>query len=356
MDLYEQTALDVLTLLSQLNPGAFSLVSEYVWLFDDVNRDEVEALMALLALVDKFQQGDPLVAGALGGAGWLSDGILREEVSFLEGLTRMSSAEPLALAEALSDPTLVKIPSSTLSPRPSLGPLVSISDLTWTKDGLTEVEQKALTDLQTFERDFPEMAEFILSYPWVADGITDDEQLALNHILVITQGGPLAKLFDTPLPDSEYRKIVDRMPGHYYLMDGITAGERQFLVQVAELPDMATMVANFIAGDPNEGDHAAAKPAPAPTPTPASDSSTVNFPWAQDGLTAIEQEAIGYLQDLQRRDEYVAGEVMQAPWLPDGVDEGERRLLCLIASNPETSTGLAIFLTTSPSTTLPACP
>ena len=67
---------------------------------------------------------------------------------------------------------------------------MAVADLPWTKEGLPELERKALSDLQTFEREYPDMAEFVLSYPWVADGITEDEQLALHYLLVITQGSP----------------------------------------------------------------------------------------------------------------------------------------------------------------------
>ena len=140
------------------------------------------------------------------------------------------------------------------------------------------------------------------------------------------------------------------MRHHYYLMDGDTTVERQFLGEVTELVELVTIVVNFIATDPNEGGYTPAPPTPAPTPTPTPKpvANPVNFPWAQDGLTDIEREATGYLQDVQSRDEFVGGEVLNAPLLPDGIDEGERRLLCHIASSQETSDTYAIFLTNSP--------
>ena len=73
-------------------------------------------------------------------------------------------------------------------------------------------------------------------------------------------------------------------------------------------------------------------------------------------MTDIAREDTGYLHDVQSRDEFVGGEVLNAPLLPDGIDEGERRLLCHIASSQETSDTYAIFLTNSPSSDLPACP
>ncbi len=362
LNLNESAALDILNLISQKYPSVFAVVPSVSWLADGVDAQEINAMLALFQIIDRFPPGDTSLAQVFSETPWLLDDITSSELSYLNNVAR-TIKDPATIIEDIRQTTFDQTTFDQTSsqappeaqPRPALGPLVTISDLTWAKDGLSELEQKALADLQTFERDYPEMADLILRYPWVSDGIAEDEQLALGHLLAITQGGSLAKLLGSSLPPHAYQDIVDRMPGHYYLMDGITPTERLFLRDISEIPEQSTMIASFISSEPIES-YAAATPAPAPTPTPSPAGGGLNFPWAQDGLTAVEQEAMGYLQDLQSRDEYVAGEVLKAPWLLDGIDEGERRLLCHIATNPETGTALAIFLSTVPSETLPACP
>ncbi len=315
----ELAALDILNLISQKYPAVFAMVPSVSWLADGVDAQEINAMLALFQIVDRVLSGDTSLAQVFSETPWLLDDITSRELSYLNHVARTIKDPATIIADirhtTFDQTTFDQTPSQTppeAQPRPALGPLVPVSELTWTGDGLTALEQKALADLQTFERDYPEMAEYVLSYQWVADGITEDEQLALGHLLTITQGGTFAKLLGTSLPPHVYQDIVDRMPGHYYLMDGITPTERLFLRDISETPEQSTMIASFISSEPRQ-DYAAATPAPTPTPTPSPTGSSLSFPWAQDGLTAIEQEAISYLQDLQSRDEYVAGEVLKAP-------------------------------------------
>ena len=358
----ELAALDILNLISQKYPAVFAMVPSVSWLADGVDAQEINAMLALFQIVDRVLSGDTSLAQVFSETPWLLDDITSRELSYLNHVARTIKDPATIIADirhtTFDQTTFDQTPSQTppeAQPRPALGLLVPVSELTWTGDGLTALEQKALADLQTFERDYPEMAEYVLSYQWVADGITEEEQLALGHILAIVQGDEVANILGYALADDQYRRLIDRMPHQYYLMDGITPTERLFLRDISEIPEQSTMIASFISSEPSEN-YAAVTPAPPPTPTPSPAGGALSFPWVQDGLTAIEQEAISYLQDLQGRDEYVAGEVLKAPWLPDGIDEGERRLLCHIATHPETGTALAIFLSTAPSATLPACP
>ena len=355
-NLTELAAMDMLSEIARVNPPMVPTLNSFPWLADKITSDKLDALVAILQLVLGFPPDDGSLAQALSEAPWLQDTLTMNEVFYLVRLAG-SSTEPAEIIEGIRNAVIADTPVTTAetSPRPELAPIVPISELGWTRDGLTDLEQLALTDLQTFDRDYPEMAEVILRYSWVADGINADEQLALTYLLTITQGGPLARLLGASLPPHVYQEIVDRLPRLYYLIDGIAPTDRLFLRDVSELPEQSTMIANFIASEPAQ-DYSAATPTPAPTPSPAPVGGAIDFPWVRDGLTAIEQEVVGYLRSLQNGDEFIAAEVMQAPWLADGVDEGERRLLCLVATHPDPSTGYAIFLTSSPSTGLPACP
>ena len=78
--------------------------------------------------------------------------------------------------------------------------------------------------------------------------------------------------------------------------------------------------------------------------------------WAQDGLTALEQETPGYLGRIEsRHGADVHGQVLALPWLSDGIANGDSRLLCLLAETPDAGRATAIALTVQPSTALPAC-
>ena len=189
MNSNEMIALDVLNEMLRLYPSAFTALKEYSWLSDTISADEFEGILGLLVIVDRFPTGDPSLLQALSETPWLQEGIGPSEAEFLNSVAR-NMEKPANKIDSLRNPALREIPSCTPPPGPTLGPLVAVADLPWTRDGLPELEQKALSDLQTFEREYPDMAEFVLSYPWVADGITEDEQLALHYLLVITQGGP----------------------------------------------------------------------------------------------------------------------------------------------------------------------
>ena len=98
------------------------------------------------------------------------------------------------------------------------------------------------------------------------------------------------------------------------------------------------------------------------TPTPIAGTSAVldgmwdlEFPWTQDGLTAIESEALGYLEMIRQDDRVFKALVSQHQWLSSGIGEEERRFLCLVASIGESATRYATVLVEEPSADLPEC-
>ena len=87
-----------------------------------------------------------------------------------------------------------------------------------------------------------------------------------------------------------------------------------------------------------------AVPTPTLAPTPIPASSLVNIPWVQDGLTDIEEEAVRYLLEIQRRHPSMAEDVLSALWLANGINESEEFFLCTLASVDETATAQAILV------------
>ena len=88
--------------------------------------------------------------------------------------------------------------------------------------------------------------------------------------------------------------------------------------------------------------------------SPIRDSSD-EFDWVQDGLTEIEEEALSYLQETQRRHPSVATTIINAPWLANGVDEYDRFILCTVATVSQTALAEAILTSMIPrgSATIP---
>ena len=99
-----------------------------------------------------------------------------------------------------------------------------------------------------------------------------------------------------------------------------------------------------------------------PTPTPVAGGTSaprgtpeVELPWTLDGLTAIEREALGYLETIRQDDFVYEALVSGHPWLSSGIGEDERRFLCLVASIAEPATRYAAVLAEEPSASTPEC-
>ena len=133
-----------------------------------------------------------------------------------------------------------------------------------------------------------------------------------------------------------------------WLANGINESEEFFLCTLASVDETATAQAILVnmvrrgATDLTPAVRDFLPPCPAPTPTPV--SSPDNFPWVQDGLTDIEEEAVRYLLEIQRRHPSMAGDVLSALWLANGINESEEFFLCTLASVDETATAQAILV------------
>ena len=171
-----------------------------------------------------------------------------------------------------------------------------------------------------------------LNFPWAQDGLTDIEREALGYLQVIQRN---------------HRSLAEEVLRTPWLGDDIVEGERTLLCILASVRESSAATAMFRAITPSGAEQYFGPCPREATTTPVSDPA--NFPWAQDGLTDIEREALGYLQVIQRNHRSLAEEVLREPWLGDDIVEGERTLLCLLASVRESSTADAVFRATTPS-------
>ena len=232
--------------------------------------------------------------------------------------TAAPTAAPAPAPEPTVAPTAASTPTPTAVPTPT--PVSNPDDFPWVQDGLTDIEEEAVRYLQEIQRRHPSMAEDVLAALWLANGINESEEFFLCT---------LANVRETTTAQAILVNMVRR---------GAT--------------DLTPAVRDFL------------PPCPIPTPTPV--SSPDDFPWVQDGLTDIEEEAVGYLQEIQRRHPSMAGDVLSALWLANGINESEEFFLCTLASVRETATAQAILvamvrqgetdLTPSVRDFLPPCP
>ena len=236
--------------------------------------------------------------------------------------------------EGDTSPTSTPVPTRT--PRPTLGPQLSISDLPWAGGSMTGTEQQALASLRRIESYNSDVARMVLRFPWIADDITNDEQVALSHIAQLasrfsrSSGGIHEILGDTG-----------------WLIDDINFKETRYLELLASIQEPSTIIANLVANSyvHSLDDWTPPSPTPAPTPTTAPPSSASDFAWAQDGLTAIEREALEYLQTIESKFPDAFTQVATYQWLSQGIDEGGRRFLCNLSEVNDTGRAYAIALT-----------
>lgn len=85
---------------------------------------------------------------------------------------------------------------------------------------------------------------------------------------------------------------------------------------------------------------------PAPTPTP--EPPLFDFPWARDGLTDTEQDAVRDLQSIQREHPAIAQVVLGFPWVADGITQQEAQTLETIWRLSEQDSSLIRRIATIP--------
>ena len=237
----ELGAVTILRDLEDSHPDAFEIVRQFAFFADGITEHEHQALLLIDYNLQEhgFPAGDPSLLEALSQTWWR----LAESISWREvvlPLSISSDAEsPDAFLEALRKPLPLENYADAKS-CPDLDPQVPLADLPWTQDGLSALEREALTDLEIFEHQLPEMAGYILRYTWVADGITEEEQMALRHLLHITRGSLSPSTL--PLRDEIYQYLVDTMCRRSYLMDGISPADLQLLEDVTEPSEQADML------------------------------------------------------------------------------------------------------------------
>ena len=219
-------------------------------------------------------------------------------------------------------------------------PAPALADLPWTRDGLDDIEQKALRNLQTLESEHLAVAQAVLRYPWVADDITEDELGALAHLTSII--GRTGGFY------SQVSRILADTP---WLADGITTKEMLILSEVSAYWDSSRFWAALQTKQLTPS--YALRPTAVPTTAPPSSGS--EFAWAKDGLTPLEQEALGFLQTIKTKHPDVTSRVLELPWLSDGITWGEVVALCHVSTINDSGRAFAVALTYSRSNPLPPC-
>ena len=256
--------------------------------------------------------------------------------------TAAPTASPTAVPVPTPTPTAVPTPEAR--PTPSLVTTVSPTGASgtgfpWERDGLTGLERDVLVSFQKLEDRNPAVAEVVRGFPWLADSITEDELWALFYLEIIARTTRSAT--DIPQTLAEAR----------WLTDGIASEDRLFLQEISTIRESSAIEAVLLSMRP--GDLTPSTSTPTPVPVPTSGPVPSDFPWAQDELTAIEREALNYLQHIEREHPPAFENVIGYQWLADGINEGERRFLCNVSQVAETSAALAIVQSVSPTLSPP---
>ena len=326
------------------------------WMSEEFNSERANTLQFLMEISLQYPDDSPSFAEALASLDWLADDIETAEYELILGIYRLKDRwSPARIQTTLvntipgaqqptSPPPPTRVPPSTL------GPQQEISDLAWAQGSMSGIEQNALDSLRRMEQAHSDIAGVVLRFGWVSDNITDDEATALGHLRT------LAEKFS--LFGSSLGEVHDVLANTEWLLDSITRSESLFLRDLASVQDLDSIVASLLSNPYGHSleDYTPAASSPAPTATPSPPSSASEFAWAQDGLTAIEREALGYLETIQQ-DELALDALVSnhRQWLADGINEDERRFLCIVATNPEQGTRYALLLELRPSPSIPAC-
>ena len=248
--------------------------------------------------------------------------------------TAAPTASPTAVPVPTPTPTAVPTPEAR--PTPPLVPTVSPTGASgtgfpWERDGLTDLERDVLVSFQKLEDRNPAVAEVVRGFPWLADSITEDELWALFYLEIIARTTRSATDIPQTLAEAQW------------LTDGIASEDRLFLQEISTIRESSVIEAVLLAMRPGDLTPSTSTPTPVPTSRPVPS----DFPWAQDGLTAIEREALNYLQHIEREHPPAFENVIGYQWLADGINEGERRFLCNVSQMAETSAAVAVVLSVS---------
>ena len=254
--------------------------------------------------------------------------------------TAAPTASPTAVP--VPTPTSTAVPTPEARPTPSLVPTVSPTGASgtgfpWERDGLTDLERDALVSFQKLEDRNPAVAQVVRGFPWLADSITEDELWALFYLEIIARTTRSATDIPQTLAEAQW------------LTDGIASEDRLFLQEISTIRESSVIEAVLLAMRPGDLTPSTSTPTPVRTSGPVPS----DFPWAQDGLTPMEREALNYLQHIEREHPPAFENVIGYQWLADGINEGERRFLCNVSQVAETSAALAIVQSVSPTVSPP---
>ena len=246
------------------------------------------------------------------GSGWTDPGqwavgLYRAELSIEDELAATAWFKVTDDAQVAIDPdTLTNLP----------GQQAQLAErLSWTKDGLSYVEQRAFGALSRILSEDQDLASTVASLPWVLDGMTSDERGALEHFALLAQ---------------QDVALATDVAGLTCLADIVSATEWDALRSITLLADRDPELSRQLLGLPwstddiTEDERAALENfANLAQDDPALADRVTAFAWTADDITQQESQALGFLAGLARQDVSLGGVVAAFPWLTDDVAEPE---------------------------------
>ena len=136
-------------------------------------------------------ESDPGLPAIIATLDWVADGITPLEQSAISQLQRVFAASEPLLRSLIEDPL-----DGSIRNQPSqetvleFKTLADIAELPWAQDGLSQIERDLLKELIRHAAHFPDLVDSLIQFPWVMDSVTDEDVDFINGVTDVARDDP----------------------------------------------------------------------------------------------------------------------------------------------------------------------
>ena len=296
VDLYESEALASIADAAGKQPSLAKRMLEMPWLDDGITPHEGELLNALRTLYFYYESSmGTEIAQTLLNLPWLADDFTSEESEVTKNIARLVyDGYPGAAQRMLA--------------------------LEWVADGISPGEGDAFMETVAAFQHSPDLLELLADLPWVADSLDPDywglEMRVIRSIgLTVLLEAPLAEYLlqaswvADGLTEDDFR-VLQNLSG--YVFDGVGGHGLERLFELAWVADGITRQEVFalrVLGD-------------LVVEHPSLAVDVLELPWVNEGLRPGTR-LIENLSELAREDLQLAQAMVNMPWIRDGIESYE---------------------------------
>ncbi|MDE2903503.1 MAG: hypothetical protein OXP73_10805 [Chloroflexota bacterium] len=156
----------------------------------DIVRYGLDSLPALVTASDSAstpaEAPDPNLPGIISSLYWVADGLTPLEQTAVTHLAEIFAASEPLLQTLIQDPDNAYVRSRpTQATIPGLKALVAFADLPWATDGLNQTETELLRLILINSSAVPDLASLVPQKQWIKDDLTDDEFSIIDDLISI---------------------------------------------------------------------------------------------------------------------------------------------------------------------------